>query len=101
MQPRVFFMESQTNTSPDFLTKMFEIFVGDEVYYTTADQTLAKDTIKSIASKKERGRVRHIYTLYNGLSKLEGELFLSLKRAKDHFERCHISVTIPKGLEVD
>lgn len=80
---------------------MFEIFVGDEVYYANADQTLAKDTIKSIASKKERGRVKHIYTLYSGLSKLEGELFLSLKRAKDHFERYHIPVTIPKGLEVD
>lgn len=80
---------------------MFEIFVGDVVYYTTADHTLAKDRIKSIVSTKEKGRAKHIYTLYNGLNKLEGELFLSLKRAKDHFERCKIKVTIPKGLETE
>ncbi|GAB4026257.1 hypothetical protein GCM10028773_54700 [Spirosoma koreense] len=78
---------------------MFELFVGDVVYYTTPDQTLAKDRIKSIASKKEKGRVKHVYTLFNGLNKSEGELFLSLKRAKDHFERCKIDITIPKGLD--
>ncbi|MBD2755733.1 hypothetical protein [Spirosoma validum] len=80
---------------------MFEIFVGDVVYYTTTDYTLAKDKIKSIVSTKEKGKAKHIYTLYNGLNKLEGELFLSLKRAKDHFERCKIQVAIPKGLETE
>ncbi|UFH53150.1 hypothetical protein [Spirosoma sp. KNUC1025] len=80
---------------------MFELFVGDVVYYTTADQTLAKDTIISIAARKEKGKVKHIYTLFSGLSKLEGELFLSLKRAKAHFEQCKIQVNIPEGFEAD
>lgn len=78
---------------------MFEFFVGDVVYYANPDQTLAKDRIKSIESRKEKGKVKHIYTLFNGLRKLEGELFLSLKRAKDYFERSKIEVIIPKGLE--
>lgn len=80
---------------------MFELFVGDVVYYATADQVLAKDKIKAICSTKVRGRSKHIYTLYNGLSKLEDELFLSLKRAKDHFERSNIAIQIPKGFETD
>ncbi len=80
---------------------MFEIFVGDVVYYTTPEQTLAKDKIKEICTTKEKGKNKHIYLLCNGLGKLEGELFLSLKRAKAHFERCKIEVSIPKGLETD
>lgn len=80
---------------------MFEFFVGDVVYYTTPDQTLAKDKIKSIVSQNEKGKARHVYLLYNGLSKRECELFLSLKRAKDYFERCNLEITIPKCLEAD
>ena len=80
---------------------MFEFFVGDVVYYTNADQTLAKDKIKSIVSQKERGRVKHLYLLFNGLSKAESELFLSIKRAKAHFERCKMLITIPKEFETD
>lgn len=80
---------------------MLEIFVGDVVYYVTADRTLAKDKIKAICSTRVKGRSQHIYTLHNGLSKLEGDLFLSLKRAKAHFERCKIEVRIPKGFETD
>ncbi|GAB3953580.1 hypothetical protein GCM10028805_37570 [Spirosoma harenae] len=80
---------------------MFEMFVGDVVYYATADQVLAKDKIKAIYSTKVKGRSKHMYTLYNGLSKLESELFLSLKLAKDHFERSNISLKIPKGFETD
>lgn len=80
---------------------MLEIFVGDVVYYVTADQTLAKDKIKAIGSTKVKGRNKHIYILFNGLSKLEDELFLSLKRAKDHFERSNIKLIIPKGMEAD
>lgn len=80
---------------------MFEFFVGDVVYYTTVDQTLAKDKIKAIVSQKERGRVKHLYLLVNGLSKAENELFLSLKRAKAHFERCKMAVTIPKDFDLD
>ena len=80
---------------------MFEIFVGDVVYYITPEQTLAKDKIKAICTTKQKGKGRHIYLLYNGLSKLEGDLFLSLKRAKAHFERCKIEVKIPKGLDTD
>ncbi|WP_420151563.1 hypothetical protein [Spirosoma sp.] len=78
---------------------MFEFFVGDVVYYTTADLTLAKDKIRSITSKKEKGRVKHTYLLFSGVSKLENELFLSLKRAKEHFERSNIQVFIPEKLE--
>ncbi len=77
---------------------MFEIFVGDVVYYTTPDQTLTKDTIQSIASQKEKGRLKHLYRLSNGLTKQEKDLFLSVKRAKDYFERCQIEVTIPQRL---
>ena len=77
------------------------MFVGDLVYYTTADQVLAKDKIKAICSTKVKGKSKHVYTLYNGLSKLEGELFLSLKRAKAHFERSNIIIQIPKGFETD
>lgn len=80
---------------------MLELFVGDMVYYITADQTLAKDKIKAIGRTKVKGRSRHIYFLFNGLSKLEGELFLSLKRAKDHFERSDTNLTVPKGMEAD
>lgn len=80
---------------------MFEIFVGDVVFYITTDQTLAKGTIKSIVSRKEKGRAKHMYTLFDGLTKREDELFLSLKRAKDHFERCKLEVTIPKGFETE
>lgn len=80
---------------------MLEIFVGDVVYYTTPNRTLAKDKIKAICSTKVKGRSQHVYTLYNGLNKLEGDLFLSLKRAKAHFERCSIEVSIPQGFETD
>ncbi|GAB3699656.1 hypothetical protein GCM10027592_25940 [Spirosoma flavus] len=80
---------------------MFEMFVGDVVYYATTDQVLAKDKIKAICSTKVKGKSKHIYTLYNGLNKLEDELFLSLKRAKDHFERRNIVLQIPKGFETD
>lgn len=80
---------------------MLEIFVGDVVYYIMSDQTLGKDKIKTIGSTKVKGRSKHIYTLCNGLSKLEGDLFLSLKRAKAHFEHYKIEVSIPKGLETD
>ncbi|MBD2705628.1 hypothetical protein IC229_33780 [Spirosoma sp. BT702] len=80
---------------------MFEMFVGDVVYYATADQTLAKDRIKAIYSTKVKGKSRHVYTLYNGLSKLEDELFLSLKRAKNHFEGRSIRLQIPKGFDTD
>lgn len=91
---------SRTNSSA-FLPSMFELYVGDVVYYTTTEQTLAKDKIKAIVRSKEKGRVRHVYQLFNGLSKLESELFLSVKRAKDHFERCKIQISVPKGLETD
>ena len=80
---------------------MLEIFVDDVVYYATPDHTLAKDKIKAICSTKVKGRNQHIYTLYNGLSKPEGDLFLSLKRAKAHFEQCKIEVRIPQGFETD
>lgn len=80
---------------------MLEIFVGDVVYYTTPDQRLAKDKIKAICSMKVKGRSQHIYTLSNGLSKREGDLFLSLKRAKAYFEQCKIEVHIPQGFETD
>ena len=78
---------------------MFEIYVGDVVYYATPDQTLARDKIKSIASQKEKGRAKHIYLLTNGLRKLEGDLFLSLERAKAHFKRCKVEITIPTSLD--
>ena len=78
---------------------MFEFFVGDVVYYTTPDQTLAKDKIKAIVSQKEKGRVKHLYLLFNGLSKAENELFLSIKRAKAHFERYKMSVIIPNDFD--
>ncbi|QMW04799.1 hypothetical protein [Spirosoma foliorum] len=80
---------------------MFEMFVGDVVFYCTANQTLAKDRIKAICSTKVKGKSKHVYTLYNGLSKLEDELFLSLKRAKNHFERSNITLEIPKELDTD
>lgn len=80
---------------------MFEIFVGDVVFYVSPDQRLTKGTIKSIVSTKEKGKAKHIYTLFDGVAKREGELFLSLKRAKDHFERCNMKVTIPKGFETE
>jgi hypothetical protein len=78
---------------------MFELYVGDVVYYATPDQRLAKDKIQSIASQKEKGRTRHIYVLANGLSKLESDLFLSLERAKAHFKHCRMEITIPAGLD--
>ena len=87
--------------SPDFLLVMFEFFVGDVVYYTTADQMLAKDKIKSIVSQRKQGKGKHQYLLFNGLSKAENELFLSIKRAKAHFERCKLSVIIPKDFELE
>ncbi|GAB3991903.1 hypothetical protein GCM10028807_23420 [Spirosoma daeguense] len=80
---------------------MFELFVGDVVYYATTDQTLTKDRIKATCRTKVKGRSRHVYILYNGLSKLEDELLLSLKRAKNHFERSNIILQIPKGLDTD
>ena len=80
---------------------MLEIFVGDLVYYTTPDQTLAKDKVKSICTTKVKGKNKHLYLLYNGLSKLEGDLFLSPKRAKAHFERSKIEVIIPKEFDTD
>jgi hypothetical protein len=78
---------------------MFEFFVGDIVYYTTPEQQLAKGTITSIISQKERGRAKHIYLLSNGLRKIESDLFLSLKRAKEYFNHCHIEIVIPPDLE--
>lgn len=80
---------------------MLELFVGDVVYYVTTDQTLAKDKIKSIGRTKGKGRSKHIYTLFNGMSKQESDLFLSLKRAKAHFERINMKLIIPKSIEAD
>ncbi len=80
---------------------MFEMFVGDVVYFLTADQTLAKDRIKAICRMKVKGKSKYVYTLCGGLSKLEDELFLSLRRAKIHFERSNIAIQIPKGLDTD
>lgn len=78
---------------------MVELFVGDVVYFTTPDSTLDRDKIKAIACQREKGRVKHLYLLFNGIHKEESELFLSLKRAKDYFEKHKMSITIPKRFE--
>lgn len=94
-----FCYENQQTVSSGYQPAMFELFVGDVVYYCTADQMLAKDKIKSIDRIREKGKIKHVYLLYNGLIKVEGELFLSLKRAKTHFETSKVAITIPKNLE--